>query len=142
MLNSNNEYGLSPLRLWVMRVPYFLTGVFFTITAWGALIEHWGQFEPTEGVAFAFWGTLSLLALLGVRFPIKMIPVLLIQFGYKLIWILAVGLPLMTRGELDASGQELFQANLIGIIIDMIAIPWLFVFKTYLLGAFQRTSER
>jgi hypothetical protein len=58
MLNSNNEYGLSPLRLWVMRVPYFLTGVFFTITAWGALIEHWGQFEPTEGVAFAFWGTL------------------------------------------------------------------------------------
>ena len=23
-----------------------------------------------------------------------------------------------------------------------LAIPWLFVFKTYLLGAFQRTSER
>lgn len=125
-----------------MRVPYFLTGILFTLTAWTTLINYWGQFEATEGVAFAFWGALSILALFGLRFPIKMLPLLLLQFGYKVIWLLAVGYPLMTRGELDPNGQELFQANLMGTIIDVIAIPWLFVVKTYLIGALQRTSER
>jgi hypothetical protein len=142
MLDSNNEYGLSSLRLWVMRVPYFFTGVLFTFTAWTSLLNYWGEFEATEGVAYAFWGVLSLLALFGLRFPVKMLPLLLLQFGYKLLWIAAVGYPLMSRGELDAGAQELFQANLYGVIIDTVAIPWLFVFKTYFLRAFTGSRER
>lgn len=142
MINSDNAYGLSTLRLLVMRIPYLLTGVLFTITAWSSLIGYWGKFEPVEGVAYSFWGALSLLALIGVRFPIKMLPVLLMQFGYKLIWIAAVGYPLLARGELDAAGQDLFRANAIGIAIDLIAVPWLFVFKTYILGVFTQPQER
>lgn len=142
VLSSDNSYGLSPLRLWIMRIPYFLTGVLFTITVWGTLLAHWGSFEPMEGVAYAFWGALSLLALLGLRFPVRMLPVLLIQFAYKAIWIAAVGYPLQARGELDAGGQELMQANAIGIVIDLIAIPWLYVAKTFIIGIFTSRKER
>ena len=142
MLSSDNMYGLSTLRLLVMRVPYFFTGVLFSITAWTTLINYWGDFEPVEGVAYAFWGALSILALFGLRFPIKMLPLLLLQFSYKLVWILAVGVPLLTRGELDDSAQELFRANAIGVAIDLVAIPWLFVFKTYILAAFTLSAER
>ncbi|MEM9617071.1 MAG: hypothetical protein AAF936_03840 [Pseudomonadota bacterium] len=142
MLSSDNIYGLSTLRLLVMRVPYFFTGVLFTFTAWSTLIDYWGDFEPMEGVAYAFWGALSILAIFGLRFPIKMLPVLLIQFGYKLIWIAAVGYPLLARGELDESAQDLFKANVIGVIIDTIAIPWLYVLKTYVAAAFIPSEER
>ncbi|MEQ9506765.1 MAG: hypothetical protein RLO80_10890 [Hyphomonas sp.] len=142
VLSSSNALGLSPLRLWIMRIPYFLTGVLFTITVWGTLLANWGFFEPMEGVAFAFWGALSLLALLGLRFPVKMLPVLLIQFAYKAIWIAAVGYPLQARGELGPGGQELLQANLIGIVIDLIAIPWLYVAKTFIIGIFTSGKER
>jgi uncharacterized membrane protein len=142
MLSSDNAYGLSPLRLWIMRVPYFLTGVLFTITAWGTILTHWGTFEPMEGVAYAFWGALSLLALLGLRFPVKMLPLLMIQFAYKAIWIAAVGYPLLSRRELGPDGQDLLQANAIGVVIDVIAIPWLYVAKTFVIGAFTAGKER
>ncbi len=141
MTKSDLEFEVSAWRRWVMRVPYFLTGVLFSFTAWGTLVEHWGEFEPTEGVAFAFWGTLSLVAIFGLRFPVKMLPILLLQFGYKILWIAAVGYPLMSRGELDAAGQELFQANAAGVLIDAIAIPWFFVLRTYVIDAFSNTTR-
>lgn len=125
-----------------MRVPYFLTGVLFSITIWPNLIAGWGGFDPMTGVAMAFWGALSALALFGVRFPVKMLPILLMQFTYKLIWIAAVGLPLQASGELDASAQELFTANLIGVAIDAIAIPWLYVLKTFVVGIFATPQDR
>lgn len=142
IFRSDTDYGLSPLRLWAMRVPYFLTGVLFSITIWPSLIGNWGGFDPMTGVAMAFWGALSALALFGLRFPIRMLPILLLQFTYKLIWIASVGLPLQARGELDASAQELLTANLIGVVIDTIAIPWLFVIKTFAVGIFAAPKDR
>ena len=142
VLRTNPVYGLSPLRLWIMRIPYFFTGIFFSFAAWSNVIAHWGTFDPMAGVAQAFWCALSLLAVLGLRFPIKMLPLLLLQFAYKLIWILAVGYPLMERGDLDAGGQELFKANAIGVVIDVVAIPWLYVAKTYIVGIFTANQER
>ncbi len=142
VFQNDPAYGLSPLRLWVMRVPYFFTGVLFSFTAWSNLLKYWGALDPMVGVAQAFWCALSLLALLGLRFPIKMLPLLLLQFGYKLIWILAVGYPLMSRGDLDAAGQELFMANAGGIVIDVVAIPWVYVAKNYIGGIFTGTRER
>jgi hypothetical protein len=142
VLRSDNAYGLSPLRLWIMRVPYFFTGVLFSLTVWGTLLAHWGTFEPVEGVAYAFWGALSLLALLGLRFPVKMLPILLMQSAYKATWIAAVGYPLLARGELGPDGEELLQANMIGIIIDAVAIPWLYVVRTFLVGVFADRDAR
>ncbi len=142
LLSSNNDYGLSTLRLWVMRVPYALTGLLFSFTAWSTLIEYWGKFEPMEGITYAFWGALSLLALLGIRFPIRMLPLLLLQFAYKMIWLAAVGYPLMARGELDQGGSELMTANLIGVVIDTIAIPWLYTFRKYGVEIFTAHAER
>ena len=54
--------------------------------------------QPTQdlyiyGVAAAVWTTFGLLAILGLRDPIKFMPILLFQFVYKLIWIFAVFLP-------------------------------------------------
>jgi hypothetical protein len=137
MLSSEDSHGLSSLRLWVMRIPYFLTGILFTITAWSSLINYWGEFEPVEGVAYAFWGALSALAIIGLRFPVKMLPILLLQFFYKLIWVVVVGLPLYLQGTLDESGQGLMKANLMGVIIDLIAIPWLYSLRVFVIDVFR-----
>ncbi len=138
---SKRAHGLSTFRLVLMRVPFVLTGVLFSITAWSTLLNHWGTFEPTEGVAYAFWGALSLIAVIGIRFPVKMLPILLLQFGYKLIWILAVGYPLYTRGELDADAEALFRANAIGVGLDLIAIPWFYAINEYVFEAFRRRDD-
>ena len=137
-VNSSGPEELSNIRRWIMRVPFFLTGVLFSITAWTTLIQYWGSFEPLEGVTYAFWGSLSLLALIGLRFPQKMLPLLHLQMLYKLVWILAVGLPLEMNGGLDEYGQELMTANMAGLIIDLIAIPWGYSYRTYMKSLFER----
>ena len=54
--------------------------------------------QPTQDsyyyrVAAAVWTAFGLLAILGLRDPIKYMPILLFQFIYKLIWIFGVFLP-------------------------------------------------
>lgn len=61
-----------------------------------------------------------------------MIPLLLIQFGYKLIWLIMVGYPLWSANH-SAPFSELTRANLIGIILDLILIPWPYVIKNFVL---------
>ncbi|MEO1227952.1 MAG: hypothetical protein AAFZ18_03530 [Myxococcota bacterium] len=125
-----------------MRVPYVLTGGLFSVTVWSTLIDRWGQFAPVEGVAYAFWGALSLLAVIGIRFPVRMLPLLLLQLAYKAIWIAAVGYPLLSRGELDPDGRALLQANLVGVVIDAVAIPWRFTVRAYLAGGARPLTRR
>ena len=134
---ATQDYGVSIARLWAMRVVYFITGVLFGVQTWSTLIADRGTFEPLEGVAFAFWGGLSILMLVGLRFPMKMLPILLMQFIYKLIWVLFVGLPLVQAGLLDDFGQEMMNAMAMGAVIDLIAIPWIYVARNYVLAIFK-----
>jgi hypothetical protein len=34
-------------------------------------------------VGVGFWGTLNLLCIIGVRYPLKMLPLIFLQFTYK-----------------------------------------------------------
>lgn len=50
-------------------------------------------------VTGALWTALALLSVLGLRNPGVMVPVLLVQLLYKGMWLLAVAVPAMARGE-------------------------------------------
>ena len=136
------ENGVSILRLLVMRIVYAITGILFGVQTWQTLIVERGNFEPFEGVAFAYWGALSILMLIGLRFPLKMLPLLLLQFLYKVTWLIFVGWPLQQAGLLDENAKSLFDAMQMGTIIDLIAIPWIFAAKHYLGGLFQRQNKQ
>jgi hypothetical protein len=76
-------------------------------------------------------GAVSLLALLGVRYPVKMLPLLFFELIWKSIWVLAFGLPLWLDHKLDANTAETLFACLMGIVLVPIAIPWGYVFQHY-----------
>ena len=64
---------------------------------------------------------------------------LLVQFSYKLIWLIIVAFPLWSANHLTgSSAQGLTEANSIGIVLDLLVIPWLYVFKSYIL----KTKEK
>lgn len=137
---KTQDYGVSIARLWVMRALFLVIAALFGIPTWMTILEDRGTFAPLEGVAYSFWGALCVLALIGVRYPLKMLPVLLIQFLYKLIWLLFVGYPLLQTGPFDDYTSRMMEAMRLGVVIDIIAIPWVFVVKRYLVNFF-RPSE-
>jgi hypothetical protein len=68
-----------------------------------------------------------------------MVPLLLLQFAYKLIWLGAVGYPLWSAHRLDQPmALDLMRASIAGAVADLIAIPWRYAVRRYVLGFFRR----
>ena len=74
------------------------------------------------GVAF------GLLSILGLRSPLKFVPILLLELCHKTIWFVAVILPLLITGQCPLYAifyKVVFATYIIG---DLIAIPFPYVF--------------
>lgn len=123
---------VSLLRLYVMRACYLLILVGVGSMALPGLTNTDIPIAPMRGVALSFWGALALLAAIGLRYPLQMVPLLLVQLVYKAIWLLAVALPLWSAGgAFDAEMAGFTRAMAIGIVVDLIVIPWGYMWANY-----------
>ena len=123
---------VSMFRLYLMRLLYLGNFVFLGLSVWPELIKHTlhntAAWDPVRGAAFSFWAALSALSGLGIRYPLKMLPLLLLQLVYKSIWLIAVYLPLRFAGQ----SADLTRVMAIGVVVDLIVIPWPYLLRTYL----------
>ena len=117
----------SMFRLYLMRLLYALNFVMLGLSVWPELINHAGAWDPVKGVAFSFWAALSALSVLGLRYPLKMVPLLLLQMLYKSIWVIGVALPLWYTFR----SIELTRIMGMGAVVDLIVIPWPYVIANY-----------
>ncbi len=80
-------------------------------------------------------GGFALLAVVGIRYPIKMLPLLFFEFVWKVVWVLAFGLPLLLSGGLEPNvsfgGTDTLINCLLGIVLVPIVVPWGYVFRQY-----------
>jgi len=68
---------------------------------------------------------------LGIRYPLKMLPVMLFEFLWKAVWVAAIGLPLWRAGKLDADAVETLKACLTGVILVPLIVPWPYFWANY-----------
>jgi hypothetical protein len=119
---------VSLLRLYVLRATYLLLVVGLGATIVPVLFSH----EPTaRGVIPSLLGALWLLAFVGLRYPLQMLPLLMFEFAWKLIWLIAFGLPQWRSGWLPPTFSEDFAAIAAGVILMPIAIPWDYAYRHY-----------
>ena len=76
------------------------------------------------GFAAAIWTTFGLLAILGLRDPIKYMPILLFQIIYKLIWIFAVFLPNVLVDGARFDTIFLLLVFILFIVGDFLTLPF------------------
>ena len=93
--------GLSPARLNLMRAGYLLMGVGLALVKW-PLLPHAASLPFYDGATLCLLTAMSLLAFLGLRYPIKLLPILLFEALWKLLWLSLVALPKAITGSLDA----------------------------------------
>jgi hypothetical protein len=122
--------GLSLPRLYLLRAGYLFVAGGITVTQWPMLIQHDPAWPLMDGVKSSMLAAVSVLALLGVRYPLQMLPVLLFELAWKLIWAAAVVVPLWTADQLDPATLQVLSSSLTVLIVAAV-IPWRYVFGHY-----------
>jgi hypothetical protein len=120
---------LSLTRLHMLRAGYLLMGIGLALVRW-PLLPDAASLPLYEGVTLCLLTAMSLLAFLGLRYPVKLLPVLLFESAWKLLWLALVALPKATTGELDpATTQTVIRCSLVVVILAV--TPWPYVWRNY-----------
>lgn len=123
--------GISTFRTYALRLVYLLNFIGLGSMAWPYVLNPPAPMGLVEGAAYSFWAAFALLTGLGLRYPLQMLPLLFIQLTYKIIWLLTVALPIWSAGHWDAQASGLLRAFTIPVVIDLIVIPWAYVYANY-----------
>jgi hypothetical protein len=122
---------VSTFRLYLLRAMYAFIFVGNAITRWP------GIFNPPAGISNA--GTVvgsvllaaSLLALLGIRYPLKMLPLLFFELLWKVVWVASWGIPLWLNHQLAPDSELTLISVLVGVVLVPLAVPWGYIFNQY-----------
>lgn len=120
-------HDVSIVRLYVLRATYLLIVVGVGFMIWPLLLDAPESVEHFRGVTWSLLGTVALLAVVGLRYPLKMLPLLFFELVWKTIWIVTIGLPLRSASALEGAFAETWFANVMGLVIFSLAIPWGYV---------------
>ncbi len=124
-----NDIDLSTRRLNVMRCGYAFMGIGLAIVKWPLLLQA-PSLPVADGVVTCLLTAMSLLAFLGLRYPVRMLPILLFEVAWKVLWMAVVALPHAVFGDMDAATREvLINCSLVVIIIAV--VPWGYIWRRY-----------
>jgi hypothetical protein len=121
---------VSIFRLYFLRTGYLLLVAALGSEIWPVLLDPAKSWELMHGVVLSMLGALSALSLLGLRYPLRMLPLLFFEMAWKTIWLARVALPLWSAHRMDAATADTAFACLM-VVIFPIVVPWRYVFENY-----------
>jgi hypothetical protein len=124
-------HEISTLRLYLLRAMYLVMLVGLAITIWPLFLQAPYGVETMKSVVRCVLVGFSLMAALGLRYPVKMLPVLLLELGWKALWVVAFGIPLWLGHRLDGDAAETMLACMMGVVLTPLVIPWGYVWREY-----------
>lgn len=132
---------VSLVRLYLLRGAYLLVAVGLGLDIWPLIFQHSLSVSHMTTVVWSILGAVSILAALGVRYPLYMLPVLFFELIWKTIWLSAFALPLYLADKLTGPFmQTVIDCSL--VVILLIAVPWRFVWSRFVVGRGDRWVSR
>lgn len=95
------------------------------------LFFHHAPWTLNSGVAHSFLLALALLSIAGIRYPLKMLPLLVYELLWKSIWLVGIALPLWAANQVDADTRHSF-FEIAPVIVLFPLLPWGYIFSNYL----------
>ena len=124
-------HQVSLARLYMMKGAYLIIAVGLGVMIWPGLIDPPADLEHTRGVVRALLGAVGLLAVIGIRYPLQMLPLLFFELAWKVIWLLVFGLPRWSADVLDqATSATLFDCTF-GVVLCVVAVPWKYAYASF-----------
>lgn len=134
MMAARIQPDLPLYRLYLLRAMYLLIAVAQGSQTWPAILRHTHHWDMWHGVGMSFLGALTALALLGVRYPVKMLPLLIFELAWKLLWVLAMWLPLWLAHSVDADNADVALSIILGVVIVPLVLPWGYIWRNYIIA--------
>ncbi|AVR95533.1 hypothetical protein [Pseudoduganella armeniaca] len=122
---------VSLFRMNLLRAVYLLIGVGLAVNVWPQLAG--APVELMQGVVNCMLAVVGLLAFVGVRYPLRMLPLLLWEMLWKALWVLLVALPAWRAGTMDDGIAATLFACAVGMVVPL-ALPWGYVWRRYVTG--------
>ena len=119
-------------RLYTLRAGYLLLAVGLGLVIWPGIIHHDRPWSLMGGVVQCMLGAIGAVAILGLRYPVRMLPLLFFEMTWKAIWLIVVAYPLWMAHQMDANTAET-AGECIMAVIFLVLIPWRYVFANYVL---------
>jgi hypothetical protein len=120
-------------RLHLMRVGYLLMGLGLAVVKWPVVIGYDRSTPLFEGIVAVILTAMSLLAFLGLRYPIRLLPILLFECLWKIIWLGVVALPVVAAGDVDEAMQQVI-VNCLVVVVVIAVVPWGYVWQRYVVA--------
>jgi hypothetical protein len=123
---ADGEVSLA--RLYVLRATFLLLVVGLGAMILPPLLSH----EPTaRGVIPSLLGAVWVLAFVGLRYPLQMLPLLMFELVWKAIWLFDFGLPQWFSGHFPPTFAEDFFNISMGVVLMPLVMPWGYVYRHY-----------
>ena len=125
--------GVRPINIYLLRLLFLLVVVFVGSDAWSAIVKHEGAWDHVRAAAICMWAAYAVLSILGLIHPLRWLPIVMFEILYKLIWLAVVAYPLWSANQLAGSPAEGMTHAFLWVILPIVAMPWAYAFRTYVL---------
>ncbi|MCA9631065.1 MAG: hypothetical protein KC766_25545 [Myxococcales bacterium] len=122
---------LSTLRLTLLRACYGVLVVGLSLRYAPVFIDGLSSLPRMDGVVVALLSALGILSVAGLFSPLRMLPLLVFEIVWKLIWASTVALPKWLQGPLDGGTLSIL-VNCAVALPFVFIVPWRYVARTFL----------
>jgi hypothetical protein len=120
---------VSVLRLNLLRACYLLLAAGTAVTFMSQLPVA-AALPLMEGAVCSLLSALGLLSIIGLVSPLRMLPLLLFEIGWKLLWTGFVAMPRWRAGTIDEGTLETLFA-VAWVLPFLFIVPWHYALRTY-----------
>ncbi len=114
-----------------IRILFLLMAFVMGSFVWTQVLFESADWPVMRGLAKSMLAALALLSLWGVRYPLRMLPLMIYELAWKTIWIGLIAYPAWASDRWTKDIEGLFY-DCIGIVIAFFIIPWPYVWFHYI----------
>ncbi len=126
--------GVPRINIYLLRLMFVLMFLALGRTVWTYILTHEGTWGSDEAMAWSVLAGFSALAALGIVRPLKMLPLVMLEITYKVMWLILVAYPLWSTGQLAGSPAESRTYSFLLVALPIVAMPWKYAFDHYVRG--------
>ncbi|HYF29868.1 MAG TPA: hypothetical protein VD993_02005 [Chitinophagaceae bacterium] len=124
--------GVAPINIYLLRLLFLLMFIFVNLDTWPSIFTQ-QSWDPVKAAAVCMWASYAALSFIGILRPLLLLPIVIFEIIYKSVWLIIVAYPLWINNQLAGSPAEQMTQAFLWLPLPILAMPWRYFFRKYVL---------